>query len=124
MAILAEADRLQSLADLIGASALPDHERVVLLAAQLLRDAVLKQSALSPKDAHCAPAKQAALLDLVLDIHDRCQELVGHGVPAAVLEEADLSDVARARDEFEPDDAASVNALRSDRLRALEEQVR
>lgn len=123
LAILAEADRLQSIADLIGASALPDHERVVLLAAELLRDAVLQQSALSAKDAYCAPAKQGALLDLVLDIHDRCQDLVGQGVPAAVLEEADLSDVARARDEFEPDDAASVNALRIARLRALEEQA-
>jgi V/A-type H+-transporting ATPase subunit A len=123
MAILADADRLQSVAELIGASALPDHERVVLLAARLLREAVLQQSALSPNDSFCAPTKQAALLDLVLRIHDRCLELVGEGVPASVLEEVDLSDVARARDEFAPEDAASTSALQEAVLRTLEEQA-
>lgn len=123
MAILAEADRLQSVAELIGASALPDHERVVLLAARLLRESVLQQSALSPNDAYCTPAKQAALLDLVLHIHDRCLKLVDGGVPASVLEEVDLSDVARAGDEFAPEDAASVATLQEAILRTLQEQA-
>jgi V/A-type H+-transporting ATPase subunit A len=123
MAILAEADRLQSVAELIGASALPDHERIILLSARLLHDAVLQQSALSANDAYCAPAKQAALLRLVLGIHARCLDLVGRGVPASALEDLDLSDVARARDEFAPDDAASVDALASAMLRTLEEQA-
>ena len=123
MAILAEADRLQSVAELIGASALPDHERVILLSARLLHDAVLQQSALSTNDAYCASAKQAALLDLVLEIHARCLDLVGRGLPASVLEGVDLSDVARARDEFGPEDAASVDALRTAVVRTLEEQA-
>jgi len=123
MAILADADRLASVAELIGVSALPDNERVVLLSARLLHDAVLQQSALSANDAYCAASKQAALLGLVLDVHDRCLDLVARGLPAAVLESLDLSDIARARDDFGPEDAASVDALRDSMIGMLEEQA-
>ena len=81
MALLAEAERLRSVADLIGTNALPDHERIVLLAARLIQETVLQQSALSADDAYCSPAKQAALLELVLGVHGLCLELVGRGTP-------------------------------------------
>jgi V/A-type H+-transporting ATPase subunit A len=123
MAVLAEADRLESVAELIGATALPDRERIVLLTARLLHDAVLQQSAVSANDAYCAPAKQAALLDLVLGIQDACLALLAKGMPASVLEEIDLGDVARARDEFGADDAASIARLRAETARRLEEQA-
>ena len=45
--LLAEADRLGDLADLVGTGSLPGHERVVLLAGRLLREGVLQQNALS-----------------------------------------------------------------------------
>ena len=48
-ALLAEADRLGDLAELVGTASLPGHERVVLLGGRLLREAVLQQSALSPR---------------------------------------------------------------------------
>ena len=52
--LLAEADRVQAVAELVGAASLPDHERIVLLTGRLLREAVLQQSALSANDAWCA----------------------------------------------------------------------
>jgi V/A-type H+-transporting ATPase subunit A len=121
MAVLADADRLQSIAELIGAASLPDPERIVLLTARLLHEAVLQQSAVSDNDAYCAPAKQAALLDLVLAVHARAMDLVGRGVPASELEELDLSDAARARDEVGPDDAAAVGTIRDSILGRLAE---
>ena len=51
--LLAEADRVQAVAELVGAASLPDHERVVLLTGRLLREAVLQQNALSDNDAWC-----------------------------------------------------------------------
>ena len=123
MAVLAEADRLQSVAELIGAGALPDRERIVLLTARLLHEAVLQQSSLSENDAYCAPAKQAALLDLVLRVEEGCLALLARGVPASVLEEVDLADVARARDEFGAADAASIGQLRAEIARRMEEQA-
>ncbi|HSP72705.1 MAG TPA: V-type ATP synthase subunit A, partial [Gaiellaceae bacterium] len=75
LTLLAEADRLESIAQLVGTASLPDAERLVLLTGRLLREAVLQQSALSANDAYCEPAKQSALLELVLRVHDRCREL-------------------------------------------------
>jgi V/A-type H+-transporting ATPase subunit A len=122
LTLLAESDRLQAIAQLVGAGSLPDAERIVLLGGRLLREAVLQQSALSGNDVTCEPAKQAALLALVLRVVDRCQELVEHGVPAAVVEEQDFSSVTRARDLTPPgavSEVEDVYARLAPRLGAL-----
>jgi V/A-type H+-transporting ATPase subunit A len=119
--VLAEADRLAELAELVGIGAMPGDERVMLLAGRLLRDAVLQQSALSPRDAFCGPAKSAALVDAVFAVVDRCQALVEAGVPAATIEEMDFAPVIRARDQTGPADAAGVARQRDAMLARLEE---
>jgi V/A-type H+-transporting ATPase subunit A len=110
VSLLAEADRLATLAELVGVAALPGHERMVLLAGRLLRETVLQQSALSVNDAYCSPDKSTALIDLVFDVVARCEELVGSGLPATAIEEADFSPVVRAREETGPTDVAGVRA--------------
>jgi V/A-type H+-transporting ATPase subunit A len=117
--LLADADRLQPIADLVGISALPGRERVMLLTGRLIRDAVLQQSALSTNDAYAAPAKQAGLADAVLAVHDRCLELIGQGIPAALLDEVDFSPLVRARDDAGPDDVDTVAKQRDRVLDAL-----
>jgi V/A-type H+-transporting ATPase subunit A len=118
--LLAEADRLAALADLVGTATLPGPERVTLLAGRLLREAVLQQSALSERDGYCAAAKSAALVDLVMDVVARCQELVETGWPASRLEEADFSRVIRAREDAGPADADAVRRSRRAALASLE----
>ncbi len=118
--LLAEADRLADLAEIIGTSSLPGHERMVLLGGRLLRDGVLLQNALSRNDAFCSAAKGAALLDLVLDVVDTCQVLVERGVPASVIERHDFGPVLRAREDVGPDDAAAVTERRVAVLGELE----
>ncbi|QCO98246.1 V-type ATP synthase subunit A [Arthrobacter sp. 24S4-2] len=119
-ALLAEADRLAELAEIIGTSSLPGHERMVLLGGRLLRDGVLMQNALSANDAFCSAEKGAALLDLVLDVVAACQRLVERGVAATTIEQTDLGPVLRAREETGPSDAAAVKARSGEVLRALE----
>lgn len=119
-ALLAEADRLAELAEIVGASSLPGHERMVLLGGRLLRDGVLMQSALSENDGFCSAAKGAALLDLVLDVLDCCQRLVERGVAATTIEQADLGLVVRAREETGPTDADGVAARSLEAVRRLE----
>jgi V/A-type H+-transporting ATPase subunit A len=107
-ALLAEADRLGALAELMGAGALPARERVTLLAGRLIREGVLQQSALSAADAYCDAARGAALADAVLAVADRCYDLAGADVPAASIEEQDFSPVLRAREEAAtPEDTAA-----------------
>ena len=117
--LLADADRLESVAQLVGAASLPDAERIVLLTGSLLREAVLQQSALSKNDASCSPDKQAALLELVLGLHDRFVELVGKGVSADRIEEVDFSEATRARDTTGPDEVEAIDDLRGRLLARL-----
>ncbi len=119
--VLAEADHLESIAQLVGAGSLPDRERATMLTGRLLREAVLQQSSLSDNDAYCAPAKQQALLELVLRLHDRYLELVEQGVSIARIEEIDVSPAVRARDTTGPDDAVAVAEIGESLLAALEE---
>jgi V/A-type H+/Na+-transporting ATPase subunit A len=118
--VLADADRLQSVVELVGLSGLPADERVVLLAGRLLREAVLQQSALSDKDAMCEPVKASALLGMVLDVLDRCLALVEGGVSPSAVEEVDFSGMTRVRDEVAPDDADGVVRRRDEVLARLD----
>ncbi len=120
VALLAEADRLASVVELIGLSALPGRERIVLLTGRLLREGVLQQSALSENDAYCGPEKQSALLELVLAVSDRCLALIEEGVPVSIVEEFDFAPVTRARDVTGPDDAQAVLQLRGEMLAGLD----
>jgi len=98
-ALLADADRVGELAELMGATALPPGQRMTILAGRLIREAVLQQSALSPVDASCPADRAAALADAALAVADRCQELAGRGVPPATIEDQDFSALLRAKDE-------------------------
>ncbi len=120
-ALLAEADRLSALAEIVGPSSLPGHERMVLLGGRLLRDGVLMQNALSANDGFCSAAKGAALLDMVLTVVDACERLIESGVAATTIEQADHGLVLRAREETGPDDADAVRERSLEALRLLEE---
>ena len=105
--MLADSDRLSSLAELLGVTALPPAERVTILAGRLIREGVLQQNALSRVDAYCDTARAAALASAVLAVVDRCHALAGQDVPAAVIEEEDFSPVLRAREDATTADAVA-----------------
>jgi V/A-type H+-transporting ATPase subunit A len=119
--LLADSDRLAALAEIVGTGALPGHERIVMLAGRLIREAVLMQNALSANDAFSSAEKGAALLQLVLDVADTCQRLIERGVPATMIEEFDFGPLIRLRDEAGPADQDAIAARRDAVLRDLEE---
>jgi V/A-type H+-transporting ATPase subunit A len=119
--LLSDADRLGALADLVGIGAMPGAERVVMLGGRLVREGVLQQSALSPNDGFCSAAKGSALLDAVLTVIDRCDALIGSGVPASGIEETDFGDLLRAARETGPDDVAGVQERLGRTLTRLEQ---
>ncbi|KIQ66083.1 ATPase [Kitasatospora griseola] len=119
--LLAEADRLADLVDLIGITALPDQERISVLGGRLVREGLLQQSALSEQDAYCGPEKTSALADAVLTVVARCRELAEAGVPASAVEETDFGPLLRAREEVGPHDADGVARLRDTMLAALQD---
>jgi len=122
--LLTESDRLATLTELVGVTALPDSERMVLVAGRLLREAVLAQNAQNPNDAHCGPVKTAALVDAVLAVIDTCRELVAGGAAAQLIEETDFGKLIRARDDSGPDDTAVVVERRDQIIATLRELPR
>ncbi|QIY68684.1 V-type ATP synthase subunit A [Streptomyces sp. RLB1-33] len=121
--LLAEADRLADLVELVGITALPPRERISVLAGRLLREAVIQQSALSPADAYSAPEKTAALVDAVLAAIDCCLELVDSGAPADAVEAVDFTPLLRARETAGPAETAPVAAARDTVLARLKESA-
>jgi V/A-type H+-transporting ATPase subunit A len=87
LTLLAEADELERIVNLVGPEALSSAQRWVLESAGLIKEAVLQQSALDPVDSYCSPQKQFELLDLVLQFHDGGMELIDLGVPVEQLTE-------------------------------------
>ena len=120
VALLGESDRLVALADLVGLGSLPAAERVTILGARLVRDAVLQQNALSATDASCTPEKGAALVQATLDVIERCRHLVDRDVLASTIEEQDFSSLVRAREETAADDIAGVMQRRDTLLSRLD----
>ncbi len=112
--LLAEADRLTTLAELVGAGALPARERIGLLAGRLLREGFLRQSSLSVRDAYCRASRTALIADALLAVVERCQDLVEHDVPAAAVEDRDFSPVLRAKEAPEGEIAARRDAVLND----------
>jgi V/A-type H+/Na+-transporting ATPase subunit A len=119
--LLTDADRIESIAQLVGADSLPPEERVTLRSARLLREVVLQQSAVLANDQYTSPAKQRALLDLVLQVHDRMAAALERGAPIAKVDSFDLSSALRARYDTPPDGAAEVKHIGRDLFAALDQ---
>ena len=81
---------------------------------------MLQQSAVLDNDQYSSPAKQRALLTLVLDVHDRLSALLERGVATAELDAFDLSPVLRARYDTPPDGAADVERIGRELIAALD----
>jgi V/A-type H+-transporting ATPase subunit A len=118
--LLTDADRIESIAQLVGADSLPPEERLSLRVARLLRDAVLQQSAVQANDQYTAPAKQRALLELVREVHARLVALLQDGAGIIAVDAVDLDPVLRARYDTPPDGAAEVEAIGRQLLKSLE----
>jgi V/A-type H+-transporting ATPase subunit A len=117
--LLARADRLADLVDLVGIAALPPDERVAVLAGRLVREALLQQSALSANDAYSPAAKTTALAEAVLTVADRCAALATAGVDPAAVEQVDFGPLVRAREQAGPGNLAAVAEARDAVLEGL-----
>ena len=81
LALLAEADELARVVNLVGPEALSPAQRWVLEGAGLLKEAVLQQSALDVVDSYASPRKQFILLDLALKIYHQGKNILELEVP-------------------------------------------
>lgn len=85
MTLLNQAEELSRIVNLVGPEALADTQRWVLEGAALIKEGVLQQSALDPVDSFCAPEKQFALLELMLQIYHEGAKLLAREAPVQEL---------------------------------------
>ncbi|MDX1698932.1 MAG: hypothetical protein R3308_11620 [Thiohalobacterales bacterium] len=80
LGLLEEQAKLERMARIVGKDALPPRQQHVLLCAELINEAFLRQSAFSPNDRYCSAAKQAGMMQLI----ERFIELSTAAVEAGV----------------------------------------
>jgi len=95
LGLLAQADELERIVNLVGPEALSSAQRWVLEGASLIREGVLQQSAVDEIDSFCSPEKQMRLLSLMLGIYHQGLTLIEAGVPVQQL--SDLAFLTRAK---------------------------
>ena len=81
--LLQDQVHLERMARIVGKDALPPAQQLKLLCAELVNDALLRQSSFSEVDRYCSPQRQTAILNIVV----RFLELAGEAADAGVAPE-------------------------------------
>lgn len=110
--LLAQADELDRIVNLVGPEALSAQQRWVLEMARLIREGLLQQNAIDDIDSYASAAKQFQLLKLMHDTWKQGDNLLASGVPVQVLLEIpELTRVIRARSLYGNDEVDAIREL-------------
>ncbi len=110
--LLEQQARLERMARIIGKDAMPPRQRFVLLCADMVNEAFLRQSAYSPVDRHASPAKQAAMMLLLGRFLELAEEAIQAGVAPESLAEAPVyRRLLRMGEEIGEDEGERFSAL-------------
>ena len=103
---------LERMARIVGRDALPALQQAKLLCADLVNEGFLRQSSFSKVDRYCSPARQVAMLAVLLHFMDRAEAAVAAGVPPARLATLPLlRQLQRLGEEFGEDDVLRLRQL-------------
>ncbi len=80
LTLLEEQSKLERMARIVGKDALPPRQQNVLLSAELVNEAFLRQSAFSPIDRYCSPARQIAMMRVIMRFIELSESAVAEGV--------------------------------------------
>jgi V/A-type H+-transporting ATPase subunit A len=124
LAILAQADELARIVNLVGPEALSPDQRWVLEGAGLVKEGVLQQSALDPIDSYASPEKQYALMAMVLEIYHQGRDLLRLGTPVEQLSGLPIMGKARRlKSAYRSEEIDRIKAFR-DEIRATFDPIR
>jgi len=118
--VLQQDERLQEIVNLVGPDALPDSQRLTLLAADLLKTGFLQQSALDEVDMYCEPPKQIMLQKAIVTLYRRAQHIIGLGAPVVRIRElAVISTLRKAKSTIRNGDRQGLEEL----LRSVNDEL-
>ena len=112
LALLEQQAHLERMARIVGRDALPAQQQLKLLCADLVNEGFLRQSSFSKVDRYCSPARQVAMLTILLHFMDRAEAAVQSGIPPARLVEMKiLRQLQRLGEEFGEGDLRKLSLL-------------
>lgn len=98
MAILQEESNLMEIVKLIGADVLPDSQKATLEVAKVIRQGFLQQNAFHKDDTYVPLEKQDRMMDVILHLEDKMQEIVDQGIVLSNVNESGiLEDIIRIK---------------------------
>jgi len=126
--LLQREDRLQQIVKLVGPDALPDSQRLILLTAEIIKNAFLQQSSFDTNDLYSSPRRQVMMLRLLLQFHDTADRAIKKGVPISQIRDLPILDeVRRMKSTISEEHIADIDALRvrvAQALTALEDEFK
>jgi V/A-type H+-transporting ATPase subunit A len=103
---------LERMARIVGKDALPPAQQLTLLCAELVNDAVLRQSSFSEIDRYCSPQRQTAILGIIVRFLDLARAAVDAGVsPEQVANLPVRLTLQRIGEEYGENRIAHIRAL-------------
>ncbi len=110
--LLEQQAHLERMARIVGRDALPPLQQLKLLCADLVNDGFLRQSSFSKVDRFCSPARQAAMISILLAYMDRAEAAVQSGVsPSRLAEMPIVRQLQRLGEEFGEGDLRKLALL-------------
>jgi len=112
LSLLEQQSHLERMARIVGRDALPAQQQLKLLCADLVNDGFLRQSSFSKVDRYCSPARQAAMISILLAFMDRAEAAVQSGIsPARLAEMPIVRQLQRLGEEFGENDLRKLAQL-------------
>ena len=90
--ILAEETKLMEIVQLMGSDVLPDDQKLVIEVARVVRVGYLQQNAFHKDDTYVPLEKQLKMMEVILYLNSRCQQVVAQGKPIRTIIETGIFD--------------------------------
>lgn len=119
LTLLEEQTRLERMARIVGKDALPPRQQHILLCAELINDAFLRQSAFSEVDRFCSPERQAKMMQLLARFIRLSEKAIEQGVNIELINTLPLLRKLRRMSE----DISEAQLEQYDELRAEQEEA-
>ncbi|MDD3429357.1 MAG: V-type ATP synthase subunit A, partial [Oscillospiraceae bacterium] len=85
VSLLTEESKLMEIVKLIGSDVLPDSQKLTIEIAKIIRTGFLQQNAFHADDTYVPLTKQRDMMDIILYLYDKSQQLLAQGVTVSAI---------------------------------------
>jgi V/A-type H+-transporting ATPase subunit A len=120
--LLKREQRLAQIVKLVGPDALPDNQRIVLFAAEMIKNGFLQQNAFDEIDMFSVPEKQIRILSLIITFYRKSQEAIKMGAPLLKLRDLECVErIIRLKTTIPNEDLSGINEAETLMEREIDE---